>query len=359
MRSLTERDVEDLISGVTILGTGGGGSPAKGLAILKKDIEQGRRLTIASLDEIPNDALTVCSYFCGSIAPSKKKSGAVVFEDPMGVAFERMEKYLGKRVFATVAAELGGMNTAIPLHVASLMNRAFLDADYIGRAAPELLHSTASIFEVSMLPSVAVSEGGNVTIVEKCANPNEYEGIVRNLSIVAGGSVAVVDTPVNGLVARKVTIRDTISKSIEVGKTVREANTTGKDAISELVACLGAFLLFKGVVRKYEWEDREGFLYGEATYEGTEKWKGHWLKIWIKNENIIAWKDGEVVATAPDLICVTDEKGHGITNSELKEGMKAAVLGVKAPEVWLTPKGLELFGPKHFGFPFDYTPMRA
>jgi len=358
LRILTEKDVEHLIMGAAILGTGGGGNPEEGLNMLKKDLKEGRRLTILSLDEVPNDALIVCPYFCGSIAPSKKKRKPAVFKDPMAVAFERMEKHLGKKAFATVAVELGGINTAIPLHVASMMNLPLLDGDYLGRSAPELLHSSANIFEVPLSPCVAVSESGNTVIIERYADLNEYEDMARSLSVVAGGFVAVVDTPIDGSAARKVIIKDTVSKCIEVGKTVKEANMTGRDPIAALVRCLSGVLLFKGLVKKYEWEDREGFLYGEALYEGVEKWKGHELKIWIKNENIIAWKDGTVVATAPDLICVVNEKGYAITNAELKEGMKAVVIGVRAPEVWLTPKGIKLFGPKHFGFTFDYTPIK-
>jgi len=358
LKILTEKDVEHLIVGAAILGTGGGGDPEKGLEMLKKDLKEGRRLAIVSLDEVPNEALVVCPYFCGSIAPPKKKRKPVVFKDPMAVAFEKIEKHTGKKAFATVAVELGGINTAIPLHVASLMNLPLLDGDYLGRSAPELLHSSANIFGVSLLPCVAVSEGGNIVIIERYADLNEYEKIVRSLSVVAGGFVAVIDTPIDGKVAKKVVIKDTVSKCITVGKTVEEANTAGRDPIAGLVKCLDGVLLFKGRVKKYNWEDKEGFLYGEATYEGVEKWKGHELKIWIKNENIIAWRDGEVIVTAPDLICVVDETGHAITNAELKEGMKAVVIGAKAPDVWLTPKGIELFGPRHFDFKFDYTPIR-
>jgi len=358
LRILTEKDVEHLIIGAAILGTGGGGNPEEGLDLLKKDIKEGRRLAIVSLDEVPNDALIVCPYFCGSIAPSKKKGKTVVFKDPMAVAFEKMEKHLGKKVFATIAVELGGMNTAIPLHVASMMKLPLLDGDYLGRSAPELLHSSANIFGVPLLPSVAVSESGNIVVIERYADLYEYEDMVRSLSVVAGGFVAVIDTPIDGSVAKKVIIKDTVSKCIEVGKTLKEANMTGQDPIVKLVKRLNGVLLFKGLVKNYGWEDKEGFLYGEATYEGIGKWKGHELKIWIKNENIVAWKDGKVVATAPDLICVVNENGYAITNAELKEGMKAVVIGARAPEVWLTPKGIELFGPKHFGFSFDYTPMR-
>jgi len=357
LKTLVEKEVEHLIIGSAIMGTGGGGDPEEGLNILKNDLEKGGKLTIASLEEVADDSLIVCPYFCGSIAPTKRKRKTVVFKDPMTVAFKRIERYLKKKISAAVAVELGGSNTAIALHVASTMGLPLIDGDYIGRAAPEIQQSSANIFDVPLLPCVAVSDVGDVIIIDRYADLDEYEEIVRSLSVIAG-DLAVVDTPISGSVAKKVVIKGTVSKCMEVGKVVEEANMAERDPIPELVRCLNGVPVFKGVVKKYGWEDRGGFLYGEATYEGTEEWKGHELKIWIKNENIIAWRDGEVVVTAPDAICVVNEKGYAITNAELKEGMTAVVIGAEAPKVWLTPKGLELFGPKHFGFSFDYTPIR-
>jgi hypothetical protein len=358
MKILNEEEVECLVRGAAVLGTGGGGDPEEGLRLLLEDLRCGRKLKVASLKEISDDDLIVCPYFCGTIAPTKKKPKKVVYKDPMTEACKRMEQYLGKRVSATVAVELGGSNTAVPLHVASMMGIFLIDGDYVGRAAPELLQSTANIFDVQLRPSVMVTASGDIIIVERFADLDEYEYIARTLSLTSG-SVAVVDTPVNGSVAKKVLIKDSISKCIEVGRTVKEANATGKDPVSELLKCLNGVLLFRGIVKKYTWEDKGGFLYGEATYEGTGEWKGHELKIWIKNENIIAWRDGEVVATAPDPIYVVDERGYAITNTELKEGMKAVVIGAKAPYMWVTKKGIELFGPRHFGFKFDYTPIKG
>ncbi len=355
---LSEKDIEHLVIGAAILGTGGGGNPSEGLNLLRRSLDQGRRLMIVDFEEVSDDDLIVCPYFCGSIAPSEKKHKRRVFEEPAAVAFERMEKLLGKKAFATIAVELGGLNTAIPLHIASLMDLPLVDGDYVGRSAPELTHSTANIHGVTLLPCVAVSENGNIILIERCADLKDYERIARSLAVVSGGSVAIVDTPIHGSIAKKVAIRGSISKCIMVGKTVHDANKTGKDPISELVECLNGVLLFKGLVKRYIHEDREGFLYGKATYEGVEKWKRHQLKTWIKNENIIAWRDDEVIATSPDLICIVDEDGRAITNAELEEGTKAAVIGVNAPEVWTTPKGIELFGPKHFGFNFNYKPIR-
>ncbi len=59
----------------------------------------------------------------------------------------------------------------------------------------------------------------------------------------------------------------------------------------------------------------------------------------------------------PDLIVFLLENGEPVTNSQLKEGVKVHVVVARAPEVWRTRRGLELFGPKHFGFNYDYVPV--
>jgi len=349
VKTLDEVEVECLVRGAAIFGTGGGGDPEKGLKLLLEDLHNDRELRLIDLTELSNNDLIVCPYFCGTIAPTSQKHANIIYDDPIVESFKRIEKILGEKVSAVATTELGGFNTAAALHVASVMNIPLVDGDYVGRAAPELFQSTANIFDVPLLPSVITTSTGNLIIIERCANLDDYERIARTASL-SSGSAAIVDTPVRGSMAKKVLIKGTVSRCIEVGKIVREANMAKRDPIPRVIEYLGGVLVFKGMVEKYSWSDTGGFLYGEAVYEGVDEWKGHELKIWIKNENIIAWMDGKVVITAPDLIIVVNEKGYGITNTELKEGMKAFVIGVKAPEVWTTKKGLEIFGPRHFGF---------
>ena len=57
----------------------------------------------------------------------------------------------------------------------------------------------------------------------------------------------------------------------------------------------------------------------------------------------------------PDLICVVDSvSGDGIGTEALRYGQRVDVLALPAPEIFLTPRGLELVGPRAFGFDFDY-----
>jgi len=40
-----------------------------------------------------------------------------------------------------------------------------------------------------------------------------------------------------------------------------------------------------------------------------------------------------------------------------KMGAEVAVIGYNTSNMWRTPKGIEVFGPKHFGYDFDYVPI--
>jgi len=363
VKILDKETIEHLVIGATILGTGGGGDPEEGLKTLMNDLERGRKIMIAKASELDPESIVACAYHCGSIpAPSeerKKKTerDRLRPEEYMLLALEVMERRLDRKVSSIIPTEIGGGNTPAALHLASMLGVPALDADQVGRSAPELAQSSYVVNGIEATPSVIIDPFGDVVVVEKYVDIARYEAIARSLAVAAGGSVFVIDSPVEIKQAATVSIEGTVSRAIELGKVVKEAARGKRDPAEEAVSSLGGFKLFNGSIAAFSLEVRAGFLIGEVILKGFGEGRGHEFKIWVKNENIIGWRDGSVVATAPDLICLVDEKGHGITNSNLKVGMKTSVIGVKAPHIWRTPKGIRFFGPKHFGFEFDYVPI--
>jgi hypothetical protein len=351
--------IDNLVVGTTILGTGGGGNPEAGRKTLENDLEAGRKLWVVDLYEIPDDALIVSPYYIGSIAPGVKANKKVTISDPFAVALESVERHFKRKVAATVASELGGGNTAAALHVASRLNIPLVDGDLLGRAGPELHQSTAHIFDVSMAPSAVVSETGDVIFVERYADIDDYEALARYVAVISGGHAAVIDTPLTKPTALKVVIRGTVSKSIAVGKAVREANRNGSDPVEASRRILGGWLIFRGSVEKYEWKNERGFLFSEVSLSGKDEWGGRTFRSWIKNEHIFAWLDAKPIVMPPDLIMFLDKSGYGVTNDTLKQGLEVSIIASKAPEVWRSENGLKLFGPRHFGLDYDYMPVEA
>jgi DUF917 family protein len=111
---------------------------------------------------------------------------------------------------------------------------------------------------------------------------------------------------------------------------------------------------------KYEFEGKGGFNWGNWHIKGSGTFKDHALKVWYKNENLVSWLDEKPYVVSPDLICIVDSKTcEGLSNFSTagNEGKQVTVLGIKSVDAWRTLKGIEIFGPKHFGFDIEFTPM--
>jgi DUF917 family protein len=84
--------------------------------------------------------------------------------------------------------------------------------------------------------------------------------------------------------------------------------------------------------------------------------------VWTKNESIVSWLDGKPDVMAPDLIYNLDPKtGESLSGGSLGSWPVGADVVIVARSAlspdFRTPKGIEVFGPHHFGFDFDYVSL--
>ncbi len=352
MRILSEQELEDLIRGCAILGTGGGGDPRRGMALIRAELHQKREFKLASLDEIPDRSWVASPYMCGSVSTERTEQNDVT---EAVYAFSALEGYLGKKFAACVPTEIGGGNTAVALCVAARKGIPVVDADPAGRSVPELQHTTFYIKNVPIAPLAVASSMGDIIILKEVADDFRAEAIVRAIAVASGNRVGVADHPVNGKVLRRSVIPGTLSRALAIGAAVRKARASGADPVEAAIVAGKGYKLFKGKVVRNSWKVEGGFTFGELLITGEGDYQGHRYRIWYKNEHIISWFDDEPDVMVPDLICVLDPvTGEAITNPNCKDGMEVVVLGYPAPEVWRSPRGRELFGPRHFGYALEY-----
>lgn len=355
MRILKEQDLDDLIRGCAILGTGGGGSPKRGLELVGSDLKAGREFKLIGLEEVPDDALVASPYMCGSISPegeAESRSQDEGFESLR--AFEALEEYLGRKFFAVIPTEIGGGNTALALAVAARRGLPVVDADPAGRSVPELQHTTFYIKDVPIAP-LALATSQDIIILKEVGDDFRAEELARAIAVASGNRAGVADHPVTGQTLKGAVIPGTLSKALAIGAAVRKARASGKDPVEAAVAAGKGYKLFEGRVAQAAWRIEEGFTIGELSIIGEGDYLSHRYRIWYKNEHIISWFDDEPDVMVPDLISVLDPRtGEAITNPNCREGMRVAVIGYPAPEIWRSPRGLELFGPRHFGYELDY-----
>jgi hypothetical protein len=209
-----------------------------------------------------------------------------------------------------------------------------------------------------MAPMALIDWYGNKSIIEHVINYEMGERVSKALSEVAWGRVGNVAFPVQGKDFHKAIIPGTLSKSHMVGKLIRESRESGDDPAEKIVENVGGWVLFRGQVVERNWENREGYMWGETEIKGSGAKPGSNLKVWFKNENHITWLDGKPWVTSPDIIEIIDSKtGEPITNTDIKKGDEVAVVGMKGEQVFREPDGLKVLGPRHFGFDLDYRPI--
>lgn len=357
MRELTRQDVHDILLGCTVLGTGGGGSLEAGLALADRAFGAGKTFRMAALNEIPDDEWIGVPYMCGALTAEGGENPLQrlkpLEESAPLLAFQAMEAYIGKRFYGVMSTELGGGNTAESLYAAAMLNRVIVDADPAGRAVPELQHSTFYLFDMPIDPLAVADAYGDTVIISRCVDDRRAEDLVRALAVASNNSVGVVDHPATASDMRGKVIDGAISGALKIGRTLRIARESGKDAADAIAAAAGGKVLFRGVVQAFEWESKEGFTFGTTTIQnGADQYR-----IWFKNENIISWLNGVIHVTVPDLICILDGDAKPVQNPFVSEGMSVTVLALPAPEVWTGKRGLEVFGPRHFGCDVEYRPI--
>jgi len=364
MIELSMQDIKEILYGCTILGTGGGGSPEKGIRLIEEAFKLGKRFRMVDFSEVPDDAWIATPYVCGSISPTTPElearyAGLPELNDPLAfLAYKAMEAYIGEPFYGVISTELGGGNTAEAFYTAALMDRFIMDADPAGRSVPELIHSTYNIFDLPIYPISCANQFGDVAVFPQVVDDTRAEALVRALAVASKNSIGVTDHPARAGVLKNAVIRGAISYAWKIGKIFTAALQEGKQTGMAVAAGMNGYVLFRGKLSKHTYDTVDGFTVGDAYIQGEGEFSGSEYHVWYKNEHIASWKDGKVDVMAPDLICIfNDDTNMPNINPHFSEGMNVTVIGLPAPEQWRTQKGLDIFGPRHFGFDFDYEPI--
>jgi DUF917 family protein len=229
----------------------------------------------------------------------------------------------------------------------------------MGRAYPEIQMVTFTMHGVSATPMVVVDDKGNSILLETIHN-KWTERLARTATIEMGGSVLIALYPMLGRVAKKASVRGTLSLARRLGQILRESRATHAGAVAAIVSQLSAATIFHGRVTDIERRTVGGFARGDAKFAGVDQYRGHDYRIEFQNEFLIAERDGEPMVTTPDLITLLDvDTGAPITTETIRFGLRVVAIAIPCAPQWRTPAGLALVGPRYFGYNTDYRPFRA
>jgi DUF917 family protein len=207
---------------------------------------------------------------------------------------------------------------------------------------------------------VAISdEKGNSTIVNAIDNLSG-ERIARQVTIEMGCSSLIAMYAMSGAQAKTSLLPGTMSLIHRVGTRLAQARKAHEDPVVAATEELLGRELLRGKIIDVTRRTERGFARGEATLAGLGEWAGQELVLKFQNEHLMAVRDGQVVASTPDLICVLDaETGEPVTTESMRYGFRIAVIGVPCHPRWRSAAGLAIAGPKYFGYDHEYVPVEG
>jgi DUF917 family protein len=175
-----------------------------------------------------------------------------------------------------------------------------------------------------------------------------------------GGSVMIAIYPMTVAQAAEFGIHGTITLAEQLGAVLREARHGTRSPVDALVEAGDGARLFTGKIVDVERRTEGGFVRGDVELEGIDACAGHRLGVSFQNENLAATLDGDVIVSVPDLIVILDqETGLPVTTESLQYGLRVVVVAFPCADQWRTEAGLEVCGPRYFGYDIEYRPIET
>ena len=270
---------------------------------------------------------------------------------------EVMEAFLGRRFRAVMPIEIGGGNAIQPLMAAAHLNIPAVDADAMGRAYPEAQMTTFAVGELAPAPLTSVDPRGNEVIISKVQSWKWMERVSRKVCTELGSLAATCKAPRTGAEVKRWGIPYTTSKAIRLGRAVMDANRRHADPIEAVLEAEHGKRLFAGKVIEVDRRTTEGFLRGRAMLESEGRDR---ITIDFQNEWTVVWRNDAPLASTPELICMLDsDTGEAIGTEMVRYGQRVTVIVLPAPDIFLTPRGLEHVGPRAFGHNIEFRSVFA
>lgn len=202
---------------------------------------------------------------------------------------------------------------------------------------------------------VLADERDNAIIVQ-AVDGHWAELIARSVTEVFGGSAAMSDYVMPVQRARGAIVEGSVSNALRIGRAV----VASEHPVEGLLAAVQGIKLIEGKVVDVQRRTAGGFVRGSVVVEGYGADQGRLVRIEIQNENLVALEDGQVRVIVPDLITLVDSQtADAVATETVRYGQRVAVIAMPCDPIWRTKRGLEVAGPRVFGYDFDYVPVEV
>jgi DUF917 family protein len=382
-RVLSRADLVNIANGSAILASGGGG-PVGLIGPMVDRIFSVGTPTLAGLDEVGEDSLTV--VIAGAGSPNSVKSQPVEssrkLTDACWQSFERFLASEGTPDYL-VAVETGVVNTLLPFYVSAKSGVPVLDGAG-GRRSVPLITLTSFALAEAPYPPLIISNGGtgedgedpdiiriDVSTANKAQNP--LMAIVSTASF--SNSSGFVSWRIPGALIRKtldprsgllpVIEPRTVSFTLRLGEVLAETIAAGGDVIEVVREHIGGTVLLRGTFTESSDQTSNGFDFSQALFQSSVPGDSTEIRIYAQNESLIAWssRTPRPAAMGPDLICYIAADGTVFSNADLEDikGKEIAIIGSPATRLYRDPTVVRSFLSllSGMGYGGSYLPLRG
>lgn len=322
-----------LARGFSWLGAGGGGNT------LTLELILGQRrpwpLQVHGVHELDPDTPAVAVGYAGSTyLMTERLPDAALFAPLLAAA----ERWTGTPARAVCSMEGGGMNGLTPLLLAPEL--ALIDADFTGRALPRFDQMTMFVDEVPGLLACVSTGAGGVCVIE-ASRSADVESLVRAAVVCAGGVGPVL---IAGFTVGQLTDH-AITGGMERALTLGRVDLGGPPL--EVAASVGGRYVGGGRVESVTAGVADPYT-SSALMAGDD---GAVLRLVSHTEFLAVQRDGEAVASAPEVIVCIDPSSNEILEVHgIHPARRVEIFALPAPAWWsAAPHRLRHVTPAAYG----------
>lgn len=338
----------DIVQGSGILGACGGGLISEAMQYITPIRDAPYQPRLVPLPRLADDTQVFTPFNFGGAEDS----------DGGGKANDSLSRLLrvvqlaqvvgGKPLEAIVPVEAGPVNIAVVLYISAMTGLPIVDADPRGRSVPEIGQSNWALKRVPVGPVIAVTNREEEFIFRNIASDAREDSLLRAIVPMSDNRMSGADhiLPVGEM--REALIEGTVSKCLQIGIHLRQAPTNVARGLAEKFE---GKVIFRGTVSEHRTLKDSVCSKGIVFIKNREET----MQLHLFNECMYAEVHGKVVASIPEIISIVDQETRKVLlNPDFKIGSKVSVVVLPSPSPFLTPEGLELFGPKYAGIGWTF-----
>ena len=229
-----------------------------------------------------------------------------------------------------------------------------VDADGMGRAFPEIPQVTMEIAGISPNPAVMTDERGNV-IVFRATDGDWMERMERAAAVEFGGMSWSSEYQLTvGQAKAGAVVNHAVSLAIRLGTVVAQAEHDPVEALAHEIHAAR----HRGQDRRRRTAHDGGVRPRVGDDRGARRRCGAHPPARDPEREPRRARGGTALAMVPDIITVLDsQSANAISTERLRYGQRVTVIAFPCDPIWRTARGLELAGPRHFGYDLDYAPV--